>query len=200
MATETVKDNRSTSFGDEKNRYLAYSYSTPAKRPPPSDEEKAEDKATQVAQNIRTAKPALEYYNKKNNVKFELVDPITSSGNVRGGGIWYHCNFSAKPEGQDSSLTKVFFAELKVAKCDPISKTTKFMCTTCRPLAGKTTEHCEMCGDNFMLHPTTGLRYGRYQFQSRALRPRSNGKVLQESKKAKVTEWVPYGPSLFPTN
>ncbi|KAK9664765.1 hypothetical protein RND81_04G036100 [Saponaria officinalis] len=186
MATETVKDNRNTTFGDEKSRFS----------PPPSDALKA----GQIAQNIRTAKAGLEYYNNKNNVKFELVDPIISTGKLWDGAIWYHCNFRAKPEGQDSSLTKVFFAELKVAKFDHKSKTAKYMCTACRPLAGKTTGHCEMCGDDAMLHPTTGFRHGRYQLKTRALRPRSKGKVLQGSKKAKVVESVPFGPSYFPTN
>ncbi|KAK9668020.1 hypothetical protein RND81_13G029500 [Saponaria officinalis] len=64
---------------------------------------------------------------------FELADPIISTLKLLEGAIWYHCNFMAKPEGQDSSLTKVFFAKLKVAKFDHKFNTAKYMCTACPP-------------------------------------------------------------------
>ncbi|KAH9603409.1 hypothetical protein KSS87_006840 [Heliosperma pusillum] len=134
------------------------------------------------------------------DVKFELVEPIISTGKLRNGEPWYHCNFRAKPEGQDSSLTKVFFGELKVVRFDHKSKTAKYMCTACRPLSGKITNSCEMCGDKAMIHPTSTFRQGRYPSKIRVLRPRSEGKVIQASKRAKVVERKPFGPSLYPTN
>ncbi|XP_074287258.1 uncharacterized protein LOC141612395 [Silene latifolia] len=150
----------------------AYTCSSPPKRLPPSDA----DKAGQSAQDIETAKVALAYYNTKHKVNYELVDAGTSIGRLWASGLWFHCNFKVKIEGSGASSTKLFFAELKIAKYKQKTKTTKFLVTACRPLEGKTTSPCEMCEDDTLQHPTCGFRQGRYPYQTRALRPRGKGK------------------------
>ncbi|KAK9742392.1 hypothetical protein RND81_03G169300 [Saponaria officinalis] len=123
------------------------------------------------------AEGALVHYNKKH--LYEFVDPIASSGHLYSDGIWIHCNFTAKAktseEDKEDPPSKLFFAELKVAK--PTS-TDKYLVTTCRPIDGiKTTLGCEMCSG--ISHPTRGFRKGRYVYNQRLLRPRNGGKVVK---------------------
>ncbi|CAH9104781.1 unnamed protein product [Cuscuta europaea] len=63
------------------------------------------------------AKMALEYYNKKNGKRYELVDAGCSSAFLAPG-IWFHCNFKARPcrnsceDGNEKTSTELFFAEI----------------------------------------------------------------------------------------
>ncbi|KAK9742388.1 hypothetical protein RND81_03G169200 [Saponaria officinalis] len=143
-------------------------YETPAKTP----EEVAADsyRTTSI-----TAEAALKHYNKKHCEKYELVDPVASGGHLYSDGVWFHCNFKARPktslEGHDFP-SKLFFAELKAADSN------KYLVTTCRPIDGtKTTVGCEICSS--VRHPTRGFRKGRYVSKQRLLRPRKGGKVVK---------------------
>ncbi|XP_074289857.1 uncharacterized protein LOC141615366 [Silene latifolia] len=159
------------------------------KRPPPTDA----DEAGQLTQDIETAKVALDYYNTKHKDKYELVDAINSNGCLWASGLWFHCSFRVKLEGSSASSTKLFFAELKVAKFEQETKTTKFLVTACRPLEGKTTTQCEMCkDDDTLLHPSCGFRQGRYPYHTRVLRPRAKGKFIP-SKNSKVSPYKAEG-------
>ncbi|KAL6584948.1 hypothetical protein OROMI_004237 [Orobanche minor] len=94
---------------------------------------------TLYEQSLRLSTSALEHYNKKHHVDFELVEPLVSSPIVGGDGIWFHCNYKAKDravsgEESDGSSMKLFFSELKVVKPSNLKKgiSARYKVTACR--------------------------------------------------------------------
>ncbi|CAH9142673.1 unnamed protein product [Cuscuta epithymum] len=120
-------------------------------------------------QDIKCAKLALEYYNKRNGKKYELVEAGYSTVFLYRG-MWFHCNFKAKPcrntcgDGNEKASTKSFFAELRVD-----SELGRRVVTACRILRGKPIGGCQFCY-NIIAHPTHGFRMGLCRDKLRALR------------------------------
>ncbi|KAK9666201.1 hypothetical protein RND81_14G167900 [Saponaria officinalis] len=91
-------------FGPEKHRFssLGVSYDAP---------EKIDNSVPvgNLSQTIKTAKPALVYYNRRHNTDYVLVDPINSNAFIRAGKIWYHSSFTTKSETSAKASTVLFF-------------------------------------------------------------------------------------------
>ncbi|CAH9113005.1 unnamed protein product [Cuscuta epithymum] len=115
------------------------------------------------------AKMALEYYNKKNRKRYELVEAGCSSGFLAPG-ICFHSNFKARPcrntcgDGNEKTSTELFFAEIQFD-----SKLRRNIVNACRIIRGKTTAGCQFC-HNDIAHPTHGFRKGLHRYEPRALR------------------------------
>ncbi|KAK9742396.1 hypothetical protein RND81_03G169600 [Saponaria officinalis] len=181
LIEETVKRPRSDIYDFDDEFPIGFlSSDTPPDSPRMTAEEAADH-----SQTIKTAEAALKYYNSKHHTNYKLVDPVLSNGSLWSSNLWFHCNFTAKPETSSESsqedhvhsCTKLFFAEMKLTNTK--SGGSKYIVTACRPIDdGKSTTRCEMCSGGIW-HPTHGFRQGLYEFKDRELRPRGSGKVLK---------------------
>ncbi|KAK2388527.1 hypothetical protein P8452_26492 [Trifolium repens] len=109
---------------------------------------------------IEFANIALEYFNKNNHTKYELVEDEDMHSHPINFGTWFHCNFKAK----DSSIEE-FFAEI-YAKISGIES----VVTTCQILKDEKHAGCKSCGSHIN-HSVDGYKMGR--------RDQSSGKMQE---------------------
>ncbi|KAJ1276670.1 hypothetical protein BS78_05G232200 [Paspalum vaginatum] len=83
----------------------------------------------------KLAKGALEHYNKKKKIKFELLDVMPVIMMIESGRLYTHINFTAKSK-KEGSKEQIFFAELH--NCGKRRTPSGFFVTCCEPLGSDT--------------------------------------------------------------
>ncbi|CAN6321462.1 unnamed protein product, partial [Urochloa humidicola] len=133
-----------TSFEDRCIMNLAKSYLPVA--PPPEPAQKITDKTHRyivhahprviLEKSKRFAKGALDHYNRRKKIKFELLDASPVIMMTESGRLYTHVNFTARSR-KEGSKEQLFFAELY--NCGKRRAPCGFVVTCCEPLGSDST-------------------------------------------------------------